>query len=147
MEGSMTAENLKGSPSAADPHQGMGEALVALQQRKRLVQGIKVTVVWIGLIALLTAGLLMLNISPAYMLQHYDIILQGAGTTIGVSLASIIIATVLALLGSVARLSANSIAQAASGFYVSLVRGTPLLIQIYVIYLGLPQIGVQIGKL
>jgi polar amino acid transport system permease protein len=48
---------------------------------------------------------------------------------------------VLALLGALGRLSRNAIAQGISGFYVSLVRGTPLLIQIYLIYLGLPQIG------
>jgi len=125
----------------------MGEALVVLQQRNRLIQGLKVTGVWIGLIGLVTAGLLMLHISPAYMLQHYDVILQGAGTTIYVSLVSIAIATVLALFGSVARLSTNSIAQGVSGFYVSLIRGTPLLIQIYVIYLGLPQIGQQLSEL
>ena len=130
-----------------DPDQGMGEALVALQHRRRLVQGLKVTAVWIGLIVLVTAGMLMLHISPSYMLQHYDVILQGAGTTLYVSLVSITIATILALLGSIARLSSNSIAQGVSGFYVSLIRGTPLLIQIYVIYLGLPQIGEQLNQL
>ena len=130
-----------------DPDQGMGEALVALQQRRRLIQGLKVTAVWVGLIILVTAGMLMLHISPSYMLQHYDVILQGAWTTIYVSLVSILIATMLALMGSIARLSSNPIAQGISGFYVSLIRGTPLLIQIYVIYLGLPQIGQQISGL
>ena len=118
----MTTENIKGPSSAIDPHQGMGEALVALQQRRRLIQGLKVSAVWVGLIILVTAGMLMLHISPSYMLQHYDVILQGAGTTIYVSLVSIPIATMLALLGSIARLSSNSIAQGISGFYVSLIR-------------------------
>lgn len=143
----MTTENLKGPPSIIDPHQGMGEALVALQKRNRFIQSIKVTAVWVGLIIIVTGGMLMLKISPSYMLQHYDVILQGAWTTIYVSLVSILIATMLALMGSVARLSTNSIAQGISGFYVSLIRGTPLLIQIYVIYLGLPQIGQQLSDL
>ena len=143
----MTSEIQKRTPSVIDPHQGMGEALVALQHRRRLIQGVKVTAVWVGLIVLVTAGMLMLHISPSYMLQHYDVILQGAGTTLYVSLVSIAIATILALLGSIARLSSNSIAQGVSGFYVSLIRGTPLLIQIYVIYLGLPQIGEQLNQL
>jgi len=143
----MTTENLKEPPSLIDPDQGMGEALVALQKRRRLIQGLKVTAVWIGLIILVAAGMLMLHISPSYMLQHYDVILQGAGTTLFVSLVSVTIATILALLGSIARLSSNSIAQGVSGFYVSLIRGTPLLIQIYVIYLGLPQIGQQLSDL
>jgi polar amino acid transport system permease protein len=143
----MTTENLKEPPSLIDPDQGMGKALVALQKRRRLIQGLKVTAVWIGLIVLVAAGMLMLHISPSYMLQHYNVILQGAGTTLYVSLVSITIATILALVGSIARLSSNSIAQGVSGFYVSLIRGTPLLIQIYVIYLGLPQIGQQLSDL
>jgi polar amino acid transport system permease protein len=68
-------------------------------------------------------------------------VLQGALTTIGISVVSILIATILALLGALGRLSNNSIASGVAGFYVSIVRGTPLLIQIYLIYLGLPQVG------
>jgi polar amino acid transport system permease protein len=122
----------------------MGEALAALHRRQKIRHSVRVTAVWVGLVALLTAGLLMLRIQPSYMLAHYNIILQGAGTTLAVSMASIMIATILALFGSVARLSSNSIAQGVSGFYVSVLRGTPLLIQIFLIYLGLPQIGNQL---
>jgi polar amino acid transport system permease protein len=125
----------------------MGEALAVLQRRQRLMHSLKVAAVWIGLVLLLGAALLMLRIEPSYMLAHYDIILQGAGATLGVSLASILIATVLALFGAVARLSKNSVAQGISGFYVSVVRGTPLLIQIFIIYLGLPQVGEQLTRL
>ncbi len=143
----MATENIQRPPPTIDPYQSMGEALVALHQRQKLMQSLKVTGVWAGLIALVTAGMLMLHISPAYMLQHYDVILQGAWTTVYVSLVSIAFATILALFGSIARLSSNPIAQGVSGFYVSLIRGTPLLIQIYVIYLGLPQIGEQLSQL
>jgi polar amino acid transport system permease protein len=127
-----------------DPHQGMGEALAALQRKQNAIHSVKVISVWVALVVLLTIGLLLLHIQPSYMLQHYNIILEGAGATIGVSLASITIATILALFGAVARLSSNSVAQGIAGFYVSVIRGTPLLIQIYIIYLGLPQVGEQL---
>lgn len=144
----MATDSLRGPQAAApDPHQAMGEALAALQRRQRVTHTLKVAGVWITLVVLLGIGLLMLNIEPSYMLAHYNIILQGAGATLGVSAASITIATILALFGAVARLSKNSIAQGVSGFYVSVVRGTPLLIQIFIIYLGLPQVGEQISRL
>ncbi|MGQ0605283.1 MAG: amino acid ABC transporter permease [Anaerolineales bacterium] len=127
-----------------DPDRAMGQTLAMAERRDRLSQTLKVAGVWGALAALLIAGLLLLRIEPGYIAQNYGIILQGAGATIGVSLASITIATVLALLGAIARLSSNPIAQGISGFYVSVLRGTPLLIQIYLIYLGLPQIGQQI---
>jgi polar amino acid transport system permease protein len=144
----MDIDSIPKTPSVnSDPHQGMGEALAALQRRQKIIHSVKVTLVWVALVTLLTIGLLMLHIQPSYMLQHYNIILQGAGTTIGVSLASITLATILALFGAIARLSSNSIAQGVAGFYVSVIRGTPLLIQIYIIYLGLPQVGEQLNNL
>ncbi|MEW6406026.1 MAG: amino acid ABC transporter permease [Chloroflexota bacterium] len=133
-----------GPPTGTASEQSLGAALVALQRRQRIIHSLQVTVVWLVLISLLTGGLLLVRFEPTYMLEHYNIILQGAGATIGVSLASILIATILALFGSIARLSANPIAQGIAGFYVSVIRGTPLLIQIYLIYLGLPRIGTQL---
>jgi polar amino acid transport system permease protein len=135
------------SPPVSDPDHEMGVALVAEIRRQRLFHNLKVAAVWMALVILLGGGLLMLRISPSYMADHYKIILQGAGATLGVSLASIACATILALFGSIARLSSNPIAQGISGFYVSVIRGTPLLIQIFIIYLGLPQIGQQLIKL
>lgn len=70
------------------------------------------------------------------------IVLQGAGITILVSAASIFFATILAILGALGRLSANPIVNGIASFYVSLIRGTPLLVQIYFVFYALPQLGV-----
>jgi polar amino acid transport system permease protein len=61
--------------------------------------------------------------------------------TLYISVVSIIIASVLALIGAMAKLSSNGIALGIANFYTSLFRGVPLLMQIYMIYLGLPQLG------
>jgi polar amino acid transport system permease protein len=138
----MAIETMKipGQPGP-DPDHDMGLALLAQQRRERLIQTVKIGVVWVVLIILLTIALLQFNFDPAYVFKHFGFVLLGLPITIGVSLASIAFATILALLGAVARLSHNSIALGISGLYVSLIRGTPLLIQIYIIYNGLPQIG------
>lgn len=125
----------------ADPDLQMGLDLVAHQRRAQLIHEIKIGIVWLVLFMALLGFLILLNFDPAYVIDHYYFVLLGVPVTIWVSLVSIAIATVLALLGALGRLSHNAIAQGVSGFYVSAIRGTPLLIQIYVIYLGLPQIG------
>jgi polar amino acid transport system permease protein len=61
--------------------------------------------------------------------------------TLYISVVSISIASVLALIGAIAKLSSNGIALGIANFYTSLFRGIPLLMQIYMIYLGLPQLG------
>jgi polar amino acid transport system permease protein len=126
-----------------DPDQNMGLELVAHERREKTIHTIKIALVWMVLFIILGFFLLALEFDPQYILDHYQFVLAGAGLTIGISFISIIIAAVLALLGALGRLSRNSIAQGISGFYVSLIRGTPLLIQIFIIYLGLPQIGNQ----
>ncbi len=131
------------TPIKDDPYLDMGLTLAAHERKARLVQTIKIVLVWVALIALISFVLLQLRFEPAYILEHYQFVLKGALVTIGVSVVSILIATVLALLGALGRLSKNAIAQGVSGLYVSMIRGTPLLIQIYLIYLGLPQIGQQ----
>lgn len=130
-----------------DPDYPVGLALVRRARRIRIVETIKVGIVWIILVALLTAGLLQLRFDTRYLFQHFHFVLQGVATTVGVSLISILIASVLALFGALGRLSRNPIAQGISGFYISVVRGTPLLVQIYFIYMGLPQIGQQLKAL
>ena len=130
--------------TAADPDLSMGLELLAAQNRARLIQSAKVGAVWVGLVALLAATLLQLRIDLPYTAQHYGYVVQGVLTTLWVSLVSIFFATVLALFGALSRLSRNSIAQGVSGLYISVIRGTPLLVQLWLIHLGLPQIGIEL---
>ncbi len=53
---------------------------------------------------------------------------------------------ILALFGALGRLSKNPVAFGISGFYTSFFRGTPLIVQLFLIYLALPQIGANLGS-
>jgi polar amino acid transport system permease protein len=48
---------------------------------------------------------------------------------------------ILALLGALGRISKNPIAYGISGFYTSFFRGTPLIVQLFLWYLALPQLA------
>ena len=100
--------------------------------------------VWIGLVLAIGAGMWLASGAEFefVLVSGPVIVLQGAGITILVSALSIFFATILAVLGALARLSTNPITNAMGSFYVSLFRGTPLLLQIYFIYFALPQLGV-----
>jgi polar amino acid transport system permease protein len=124
-----------------------GRQLAEQTRRMRRLQSTKIAVIWLLLFVVLGALLFLLRIDVSYIVEHQGFILQGLLTTLGVSLASIAVAIILAFLGALGRLATNPIAQGVSSFYISLIRGTPLLVQIYIIYLGLPQIGTQINRL
>ena len=102
----------------------------------------QVWLVWAELAALILLFFYSFDLSFAFIQRKIGfLITQGLVTTLYISAVSIIIATILALMGAVAKLSSNGIAQGIAHFYTSLFRGLPLLMQIYMIYLGLPQLG------
>ncbi|WP_336714172.1 amino acid ABC transporter permease [Arthrobacter sp. USHLN218] len=72
-------------------------------------------------------------------------IVQGGLTgTIPLSLASFVLGLLLALVVALMRLSGNAVLTALGRAYVSVIRGTPLLVQLFVIFYGLPSIGIVI---
>jgi L-cystine transport system permease protein len=64
--------------------------------------------------------------------------------TIPLTLASFAIGLALALLVALMRLSRNTVVSGIARFYVSVIRGTPLLVQLFVIFYGLPTVGVKL---
>lgn len=71
--------------------------------------------------------------------------LQGAALTLFLCACAIVASSLLGFVTALARLSKSAVAFGIASFYTSFFRGTPLLIQILLIYLGLPQLGVVPG--
>ena len=109
--------------------------------RRRFRFRTTVVLTWIALIGLLIGGLwLGGKIDLEFLRTWQAYILAGVPLTIVISAASIFFACILAILGALGRLSSNAVIYGVASFYVSLVRGTPLIVQILFIYLALPQI-------
>lgn len=115
--------------------------LLLLLPRRQQIVG-----VWIELFVLLMLFFYSFDLSLAFIARKVGfLITQGVTTTLYISAISILIATLIALVGAIAKLTGNGIVYGLATFYTSLFRGLPLLMQIYIIYLGLPQIGYVIG--
>src|SRR5262245_8686850 len=104
----------------------------------------QVLMMWVELLILFLAFFASFDLSYAFIWSRLIFLLQAAVVTIYVSLLSIFCACVLALMGALARLSRSGPAFGIATFYISFFRGTPLLLQVYLIYLGLPQIGLTL---
>lgn len=103
---------------------------------------VQIGVVWLELLLLFLAFFATFHLSLPFIIEKLPfMITQGLVTTIYVSAVSIVIASAIAILGAVAKLSTNGFAYAIASFYTSFFRGLPLLMQVYLIYLGLPQLG------
>ena len=73
--------------------------------------------------------------------DNFRYILGGLRYTMVIAVSGIVLAIVMALLGALARISRNPVAYAVAGFYVSFFRGTPLIVQMFLLYLALPPVG------
>ncbi len=74
-------------------------------------------------------------------------LLKGAGITIGISVVSMALAVTLGLLLTLLRLYGTKWMRALATAYIEFYRGTPLLIQLYILYYGLPNIGITLSPL
>jgi polar amino acid transport system permease protein len=83
-----------------------------------------------------------IQLDTAFILKNITFIAGGLGQTLLISVLSILLAIVLALLAALGRLSTFPPIYAVSTFYVSLIRGTPLYLQIFFFFLALPQLGI-----
>jgi polar amino acid transport system permease protein len=90
-----------------------------------------------GLILLLTAGG---RIDLAFMAEWAPYILGAVPVTLFISITSIVLAITFAVLGALGRLSPRATLYGVATLYVSLMRGTPLLVQVLFVYLALPEI-------
>lgn len=106
---------------------------------------LKLVAVWATILAALAALFAAAGFDTDWMREHARFIAGGLTWTVLIAVSSIMLACVLALLGALGRLSRNSIAVGLTSFYTSFFRGTPLIVQLFLIYLALPQIGIGLG--
>lgn len=77
--------------------------------------------------------------------ESLPLLLKGAAVTVEITALSVGLGLIIGVIVGIARLSNNKIIRALAGVYVDFIRGTPLLVQIFLVYFALPQlIGMRI---
>ena len=71
-------------------------------------------------------------------------LLVGALATLRITALSIAVGLVIGLGAGLARVWPNSFLRSISSAYIELIRGTPLLVQIFLVYFGLPALGLNL---
>ncbi|MBF4766831.1 amino acid ABC transporter permease [Nocardioides agariphilus] len=102
---------------------------------------IKTGAVWIALFAFLGFVGSSAGFDLQWIQDNMRYIAGGLRYTMYTALGGIALAVVMALLGALARISRNPVANGIAGFYVSFFRGTPLIVQMFLLYLALPPVG------
>jgi len=89
----------------------------------------------------------------SYTFQFRDVfaswpfLLQGLGTTLYLSTVTMLLGLAIGVAGAAARLYSGPFLRSAVGAYVEVIRNTPLLIQLFIVFFGLPSLGLRLDAL
>lgn len=72
--------------------------------------------------------------------KYYPVYLQGLWGTLWISAVTVFLGTVLGVLIAVLRMSRSKILNGVAGAYIEVLRGTPILLQLYFFWIGLPKL-------
>ena len=124
--------------------------LEAAQRRHRANFRTRFILTWfviLGAVGFFLSQTPAVKIDPGFIAEWLPFIIGGVWITLFISIASITFAVILAIFGALGRLSSNPYFNGAASLYVSIVRGTPLIVQILFIFLALPATGIVIDPL
>lgn len=79
------------------------------------------------------------------ILEFMPLLLQGAWTTIVITVLSLAISLVIGMIAALMRISDNIFLSKIAAFYISAIRGTPLLVQLMYVYFVLPSVGIELS--
>jgi polar amino acid transport system permease protein len=112
---------------------------------------LRVVCVWATLLIFFILFFMTFNLKFSFILEKFPSLiglqlsqtgfLQGAMLTLFVCMISIFASILLGMVAALGRLSNSAVFYGLSTFYTSFFRGTPLLVQIFLIYVGIPQLG------
>ena len=77
------------------------------------------------------------------MAQAMPLVLMGAGVTVKITAISVLLGILIGLFIGIARISSNRVIHLIAAVYVDFLRGTPLLVQIFLVYFALPVVTGQ----
>ena len=116
------------------------ERIADAQRHRRRTYRLLFAATWVVLLGGIVLALTT-RFDWSFYATWWAFIVGGVEATLILTVTSITLACVLAVLGALGRLSANPIVNGVASLYVSVIRGTPLLVQIFVWTFALAELG------
>lgn len=84
----------------------------------------------------------------SFMSKYYMYFIKGTEITLLLAVCTVIIGTILGIIFSLMKISKSKILKAIATVYIEFIRGTPLMIQLFIFYYGLPALlGLNISEM
>jgi polar amino acid transport system permease protein len=87
----------------------------------------------------------LFNLQDFFGYLSNGFLLRGVAVTLGLTVVTVIGGMLFGMLVALVRMSRSKLLAGAAKFYIWFFRGTPLLIQLVIVYTGLPQLGLRLN--
>lgn len=81
--------------------------------------------------------------SFSFLNKYYNFFITGTENTIFLAIFTVLLGVILGTCLALMKLSKNKVAKIIAASYIEFVRGTPVMVQLFIVYYGLPFIGVK----
>lgn len=88
-----------------------------------------------------------MQLDYSVIFNKIDLFIDGSLITLKVSILSLIIAIAFGIVGAIFKICRFKILNVIGDIYVWIIRGTPLIVQLFILYFGLPQFGIQLSPM
>lgn len=86
-----------------------------------------------------------MNYDFSLVYEYIPFLLEASVLTIKISVLAILVSTGIGLVSAFMKISRFKVLQMISDGYIAIIRGVPLLVQLYLIYYSLPQLGITLS--
>ena len=88
-----------------------------------------------------------MSLDYSIVIHKLPLLLEGCLVTLEISFFSLLLGMVFGTAGALCRLSSNSILNKIAFLYVWIIRGTPVMVQLFILYFGFPQLGIKLSSM
>lgn len=88
-----------------------------------------------------------MSLDYSVIIAKIPILLEGCWITLQISFFALLLGMVFGIAGALCRISSNGVLNKIAFIYVWVIRGTPVMVQLFILYFGLPQLGIKLPSM
>jgi len=88
-----------------------------------------------------------MELNYSIIIDKIPFLLEGCWVTLEISFFSLLLGMVFGIAGALCRISTNRLLRSIAFMYVWAIRGTPIMVQLFILYFGLPQLGIKLTSM
>lgn len=88
-----------------------------------------------------------MNLDYSVVLSKLPIFFDGCLVTLEISFFALLLGMLFGIGGALCRISSNRFLSGIAFLYVWIIRGTPIMVQLFILYFGLPQLGIKMSSM